>query len=87
MANGMIYQAFGGMITLMVAKFMLNDVPHAIGIIDKPLTRYYLACKQCGYRYMVSFSNGPYELEACPVCGYSAPFGEFVQAGGYAWST
>ena len=30
----MIHQAFSGMITIMLAKFCLNDVPHAAGMLD-----------------------------------------------------
>ena len=32
-----IQQALNGIVTLMLAKFMMNDVPHAAGIYDDPL--------------------------------------------------
>ena len=34
----MIQQAFGGMVALLLAKFMLNDVPHAAGLGNKPIS-------------------------------------------------
>ena len=32
----MIRTALNGMIAIMLAKFALNDVPHAVGLIDNP---------------------------------------------------
>ena len=32
----MIRTAFNGMIAVMLAKFLLNDVPHAVGLLDNP---------------------------------------------------
>ena len=32
----MIQAALNGMITLMLAKFMINDVPHAAGLLANP---------------------------------------------------
>ena len=32
----MIRTAFSGMIAVMLAKFMLNDIPHAAGILGNP---------------------------------------------------
>lgn len=83
----MIQQLFNTMIFAVVAKFLLNDIPHATGIFEETPVKYRLACPRCRYRYSVSFSNGPYAWEACPVCGYGASFSEFVGAGEVAWRT
>ncbi len=32
----MILPALNGMLTIMLAKFMMNDVPHAMGVYDNP---------------------------------------------------
>ena len=38
-SEGMIGQALNGMIALMFAKFVLNDVPHAAGVLGNPNPR------------------------------------------------
>ena len=38
----MIQQFFNGMITLMLAKFMLNDVLHAVGVVSTKKTMYHI---------------------------------------------
>lgn len=83
----MIRDLTNGIITLMMAKFVLNDVPHALGLTDKEprtYTEYRMRCSRtepwvCGHEYVVELHTEPYEWEHCPICGYGAPFMEFVK--------
>lgn len=85
----MIQGFFNDMIALMLAKFVLNDVPHAAGLTQEGVTppatitrtkytRYHMHCMQCGYDYHVALHT-LYEWERCPTCGYGAPFEKFVR--------
>lgn len=85
MGKAMIAQLFDMMVLILVGKFVLNDVLHAVGFIPRKLTPYHMRCPRqephkCRHEYVVELYTEPYEWETCPKCGYGGLFTQFVQA-------